>query len=163
MQFAVSITRILLAALAAFFTAYVLDVAVNLIWFAEDYAALSEVFRAPQEMQSRLWLGLLIYALYHVLFAGLFARLYAGATRAAGEAASDSTSPRRPRAWILDGLAFGFFMTLLVGAPSALMQYVYYPLPLVLALKWIASGALAQCASALVVSAILHGAGRKDR
>ncbi|MEQ9363043.1 MAG: hypothetical protein RIF32_02300 [Leptospirales bacterium] len=158
MQF-ISIKRILLAALAAFLSAYTLDVVISLAWLSADYAQLAAVFRAPAELQARLWLGLAVYAVYYVMFAGLFARLHSAPAgeppKAKGVLEVAAESAKTP-AWWVAGFGFGVFMALLFSVPSALMQYVYYPLPLALALKWIVSGFLAQTLSGVVVSAILY-------
>ncbi len=143
----------LLAALAGMLVAYAIDIAINLTLMSADYAALGAVWRSPEELQSRLWLGLVIYLLYYGLFASLFARLYV-------VAAPDAEAALACTGRLGRGCAYGLFMALLFSVPSALMQYVYYPIPFSLAAKWIASGFVVHAASGAVVAAILLPRGK---
>jgi hypothetical protein len=58
------------------------------------------------------------------------------------------------RQWIGQGVRFGILMALVTVIPNSLVQYVVYPLPHELVLKWMIGGGLLTLIVALVIAAI---------
>lgn len=151
-----SIQRIITAAIVVMLTAYIIDIAISLIFLSDAYDGLSAILRSQEEVQKRLWLAVLIYAFYYLLFAILFVRLYGNPGDVALETSMSPVARNGNGGWLMDGVWFGLFMGSLVSIPAALQQYLYYPLPLDLVIKWIASGLLVQTVAGIIASAILH-------
>ena len=56
--------------------------------------------------------------------------------------------------WLGQGVRYGLLMATLVSLPTALLQYMLYPLPLALAFQWIVYGYGQMLVAGIVVAAI---------
>lgn len=102
------------------------------------YQQTAAVWRSADEMKSMMplmWLGYLI-------FAGVFVWIYDKGY----EAGKDRLG---------QGLRYGFWVGILIAAPSSLVWYVVLPVPAVLAWAWFVGGLVEVTVTGVVVS-LLH-------
>ena len=85
----------------------------------DDYAKLTNLFRAPADSQQYFPLMLLA----HVLLAGAFAWIYARGVEA--------------KPWLAQGVRFGVAVAVLTVVPTYMIYYVVQPTPGMLAVKQI--------------------------
>ncbi|MFQ5818275.1 MAG: hypothetical protein ACE5H2_10035 [Terriglobia bacterium] len=103
---------------------------------APDYEAITSALRGEKEFLQRLpllYLGNLIFALAFCL---IYAKGY-----------------EPPKHWFGQGIRYGLILGTLL-APVAFAEYVAYPVPGTLALKWIVFGYLQAILSGVVVAAV---------
>jgi len=106
------------------------------VWLMPDYQAHSDLWRAPNAMQHRLphiYIANLLYSIAAVL-------IYVRGVES--------------KPWIGQGIRFGILVALLSAIPNSLVQYVVYPLPHELVLKWIIAGTGLGIIVALVIAFI---------
>ena len=121
---------------AAFVAYSVLAYVIHNVALVGDYQAIASSLRAPEEFLQRLpllYLGNLVFAAAATL---VYAHGY-----------------EPDKNWVGQGLRFGLILGTLM-APVALTEYVVYPVPGVLALKWIVLGYLQMVITAWVVAGI---------
>ncbi|MBI2955838.1 MAG: hypothetical protein HYY26_00865 [Acidobacteria bacterium] len=129
--------KYVLAALGVFVAYSVLGYLIHEVLLAADYAPLlGTVVRAEEEFIPRLpflYLGNLVFVLAFCL---VYVKGY-----------------EPGKGWIGQGLRFGLILAALL-APVAITGYVVYPVPGLLALKWVVLGTVQILVSALVAAGI---------
>jgi hypothetical protein len=105
------------------------------VMLADTYRAMGEVFRPEAVMNSMMWMMFLSSALYLLLFCYIFTKGYEG--KGVGE-----------------GLRFGLLMGLFLSIPTALDQYVIYPLTTNLAVIWFVTGVVSFMIAGAIFAAI---------
>lgn len=106
------------------------------VWLMQDYQAHSELWRSQNAMLHRLphlYIANLLYSIAAVL-------IYVRGVEA--------------KPWAGQGIRFGVLIALVSAIPNSLVQYVVYPLPHELVLKWIIAGGLLAIVAGLVIAAI---------
>ena len=128
--------RYLLTAAGVFVVYSVLAYVIHEIILGSDYAAIQSSLRSVEQFTRRLpvlYAGNLIFAL---AFCFIYAKGY-----------------EPGRSWLGQGTRFGLILGTLL-APVALTEYVVYPIPEMLAVKWVVFGYLQLVVSALVAAAL---------
>ncbi len=123
-----------LAALAIYVVGQIMGYLIHQVWLAPTYATLASVWRPGPEMESKMWIMFVTAAIWAFFFCYVFAKGYEGKGLA-------------------EGARYGAIIGLFFGISNAYDQYVVYPIPYSLALKWFLS-TLAFC----VVQGILAAA-----
>jgi hypothetical protein len=106
------------------------------VWLMQDYLQHSDLWRSPDAFVHRrpfLYIANLIFSIAAVL-------IYARGVEA--------------KPWVGQGIRFGILLVLVTVIPNSLVQYVVYPLPHQLVLKWIIGGSLLTLIVALAIAAI---------
>ncbi len=125
-----------LAALAIYVVGQIMGYLIHQVWLAPTYAALSSVWRPQAEMESKMWIFFVTAAIWAFFFCYVFAKGYEGKGLA-------------------EGARYGAIIGLFFGISNAYDQYVVYPIPYSLALKWFLS-ALAFCVVQGIVAAAVY-------
>lgn len=115
--------RLGLATAAVFVVDQILDFLIHQILLEDAYLATASLWRADEDMMSKMW----IMAAVSLLWSGIFVYLF-GKFR------------RRPG--LGEGLNFGLCVGLFVAAPMAYGTYTVMPVPHSLALSWFVYGVL---------------------
>jgi hypothetical protein len=118
-----------------FVVAQVIGFLVHGMWLTSTYEALAAVFRPEAEMNSMMWLMMLGGALYLFLFCLIFTKGYEG--KGIGE-----------------GIRYGLLMGLFLSIPSAVDQFVVYPVTAELAVIWFVTGVVTFAILGAVFAAI---------
>ena len=113
----------------------VISFLVHGMWLADTYLAMGDVFRPEDEMNSMMWMMICGSLLYMFLFCYIFTRGYEG--KGIGE-----------------GVRYGLLMGLFLSIPSAVDQFVVYPLTANLAVIWFVTGVIAFMILGAVFAAI---------
>lgn len=121
------------ASLAVFVVYMVLDFILHSFILSSYYRAQPNLWRP--EMMSTMWIMQLSLLVMSFLFVFIFAKGYEGKGLA-------------------EGLRFGLIMGAFYSLPHIMGQYVVYPIPLSLALGWLAGGIVEFLACGLVAAAI---------
>jgi hypothetical protein len=106
------------------------------VWLAQDYQQHSELWRAQNAMLHRLpyiYIANLIFSIAAVL-------IYVRGVEA--------------KPWLGQGIRFGILLVLVTVIPNSLVEYVVYPLPYQLVLKWMIGGGLLSIVVGLGIAAI---------
>jgi hypothetical protein len=101
---------------------------------------MGDVFRPEAELNSMMWMMMVGSLLYMFLFCYIFTRGYEG--KGIGE-----------------GVRYGLLMGLFLSIPSAVDQYVVYPLTANLAVIWFVTGVIAFMILGAVFAAIYKPTG----
>jgi hypothetical protein len=118
----------------------VISFLVHGMWLADTYLAMGDVFRPEVEMNSMMWMMMVGSVLYMFLFCYIFTRGYEG--KGIGE-----------------GVRYGLLMGLFLSIPSAVDQFVVYPLTANLAVIWFVTGVIAFMILGAVFAAIYKPSG----
>lgn len=129
-----NVKRFLLAALAVFVTFQVLDFLIHGLYLAPTYEALASIWRP--DMMELMWVMYCTGAVLALLFVYIFVKGYQGKG-------------------IMEGVRYGLVIGLLMTVVGGLNQFVIYPVPLDLVIKWIVYG-LAEFIVAGVVTALIY-------
>ena len=108
---------------AVFVLAQVLSFLVHGVWLMPTYEALAAVFRPQAELNGMMWMMTLGSVFTLFIFCYIFTKGYEG--KGVGE-----------------GLRYGLLMGLFLSIPTAVDQFVVYPLTMNLAVMWFASGVI---------------------
>jgi hypothetical protein len=106
------------------------------VWLMQDYQQHSDLWRAQNAMLHRLphiYIANLIFSIAAVLIYGRGVEV---------------------KPWVGQGIRFGILLALVTVIPNSLVQYVVYPLPYQLVLKWMIGGGLLSIIVALAIAAI---------
>ena len=126
--------RFLKASIAAFVTISVLEFVIHGYFLKDLYRETMSIWRPEPEMKSMMglmWLGYLIFA---PLFVFIYSRGY-----------------ETGKSKLAQGLRYGFWIGLLMGAMPTLIWYVVLPIPQALAISWFTFGVI----ESLVVGAVV--------
>jgi hypothetical protein len=118
----------------------VISFLVHGMWLADTYLAMGDVFRPEAELNSMMWMMMVGSVLYMFLFCYIFTRGYEG--KGIGE-----------------GVRYGLLMGLFLSIPSAVDQFVVYPLTANLAVIWFVTGVIAFMILGAVFAAIYKPSG----
>jgi hypothetical protein len=118
----------------------VISFLVHGMWLADTYLAMGDVFRPEVELNSMMWMMMVGSVLYMFLFCYIFTRGYEG--KGIGE-----------------GVRYGLLMGLFLSIPSAVDQFVVYPLTANLAVIWFVTGVIAFMILGAVFAAIYKPSG----
>lgn len=132
--------KLLLAFVAVYVAGQVMNYLIHQVWLAPTYATLASVFRSETDMMPKMWIMFVTAAFFCFFFCYVFARGY----EAKG---------------LAEGARYGAVIGLFFGISNAYDQYVVYPLPYGLALKWFL-GTLAYCVVLGLVAAALYKPGK---
>ena len=110
-----NIKRFLLACLGVYIAIQVTNPVVHGVFLGKEYEALSHVWRA--DMTSKMWVMFITDAVFALLFIYIYSKGREG--RGIGE-----------------GIRFGIIVGLLMNGVGLLNQYVVYPVPFSLVIKW---------------------------
>jgi len=128
--------KLWIAFVAVYVVGQILGYLIHQVWLGATYASLASVWRPEAEMMSRMWIMFVTSAFFSFFFCYVFARGYEGKGLA-------------------EGARYGVIIGLFFGISNAYDQYVVYPIPYSLALKWFLSG-LAYCVVAGLVAAAAY-------
>lgn len=128
--------KLLIAFVAVYVVGQVMGYLIHQVWLAETYGSLASVWRPEAELMSKMWIQFVTSAFFSFFFCYVFARGYEGKGLA-------------------EGARYGAIIGLFFGISSSYDQYMIYPIPYSLALKWFLSG-LAYCVVAGIVAAALY-------
>ncbi len=105
------------------------------VWLRPVYDEYLTVWRSEEVMLHKrwvLWVGQLIFT---VLFAWVYTRGV------------------EDKPWLGQGIRYGIVMTLLAVVPAVCTEYVVFPIPYTLALKWMVAGGVQLVVLGVVVAA----------
>lgn len=129
------IKRMVLAIIVGFVIVGIVSRVIRSVWLIPMYSHYELIWALrAKDISNRwlLWVGQLVFI---VVFISVYIR------------GMDN------KRWVTAALRFGVMMALLMVVPAAFTQYVIYPVPYTLVLKWIIAGTLQLVALALVVAA----------
>lgn len=129
-----NVKKFLLASLAVFVTLQILDYVIHMLLLAKDYQATASVWRA--DMMDIFWIMYITGAILSLLFVYIFIKGYQGKG-------------------IPEGIRYGLIMGILLMTLGAVNQYIVYPIPLELAIKWTVYGII-EFMIAGVVAALIY-------
>lgn len=129
-----NIKRFVLASLAVFAVFQLLDIVIHGVILSGDYRANSGLWRP--DMESLMWIMMLASLALSFLFVYIFTRGYEGKG-------------------VLEGVRYGLLIGLLMMGIGAVNQYVVYPVPFMLVVKWFIFGMI-EFAIAGVVAAFIY-------
>lgn len=125
--------KFLLASLAVFVTFQILDYVTRNLLLVSVYESIQEVFRP--EMMDKMWIMYLTGAIFSLLFVYIFTKGYEGKG-------------------IAEGAKYGLIIGLFVSLTGSYNQYVVYPLPYSLALKWFLYGTIELIIAGVVLALV---------
>jgi len=128
-----NIKRYVIAGIAVFATFQICDMVIHGRLLMKDYEALASMWRP--DMMSLMWIMWITCAVLSFLFAYVFVKGY----EARG---------------MLEGVRYGLIVGLMMNGVGAFNQYVLFPVPFVLAVKWFVFGMLEFILPGAVVAAI---------
>lgn len=129
-----NVKRFLLASLAVFITFQVLDFIIHNLILGPAYEATMQLWRP--DMMEKMWIMYVMGALMSLVFVYFFAKGNQGKG-------------------IAEGLKYGLIMGVLIAIVIPVNQYIIYPLPGDLVLKWVLFG-YAETIVAAVVAALVY-------
>jgi len=104
------------------------------VWLLPVYRDYAGVWRSETLMMHKRWVMWVGDLIFTVVFAWVYTR----------------NIENKP--WPGQGIRYGVLMTLLAVVPAACIQYVVYPIPYALALKWMFTGGVQLIVLGLVVA-----------
>ena len=128
-----NVKRFLLASLAVFVTFQVLDFVIHGLYLAPTYESLASIWRP--NMEEIMWVMYCTAAVLSLLFVYIFTKGF----QSKG---------------IMEGVRYGFLIGLLMALIGGLNQYVIYPVPLDLTIKWVVFGLIEFIAAGAVTALI---------
>ncbi len=93
-------------------------------------------FRPEEVIRHKMWVMWVGQLLFTVLFAYIYTRGV------------------EDKPWVGQGIRYGILIALLAAIPAVLSEYVVYPVPHTLAIKWMVAGAVQTILMGLVVAGI---------
>lgn len=111
-----------------------MEMLVNTVILADAYKAVT-VWRPNADMMSKMWIFNVIWVIVGIVFTYIFSHGY-------------------ENKGILEGVRYGALMSLIVSLPTAYAQYVIYPIPYHLAMKWFLFGLVEYSIMGAVLSLI---------
>jgi len=109
---------------------------IHAVWLKGDYMATKDIWRPPDAMMHRLWV---LYLADFLLAVGA-ALIYARGVES--------------KPWVGQGIRFGILLALVTAVPQSFVEYAIYPIPHMLAVKWIIGEGLLSIVLGLVIAAI---------
>lgn len=128
-----SLKRFFGACILVFIVFQILDFLIHGILLSQDYQALMHIWRP--EMMSKMWIMYVTSLIFSFLFVYIFSKGYEGKG-------------------VKEGLRYGFLIGFLINVVGMFNQYVVYPLPLSLAVKWFVYGTVEIVIAGIVLSLV---------
>ena len=125
--------KFLLASLAVFITLYLLDFVIHSLLLGSVYESMQEVWRP--DMMDKMWIMYLTGIIFSLLFVYIFSKGYEGKG-------------------IVEGAKYGLIIGLVIYLVGSYNQYVVYPLPYSLALKWFIYGTIELIIAGIVLALV---------
>ena len=126
--------KLILAIVVGYVILMALGYVIHEIWLMPVYQQYATIWRLEDMMRHKMWINWAGQLLFTVLFAWIYTRGV------------------EDKPWVGQGIRYGMVMTLLAVIPAVLTQYVVYPIPYTLALKWMAAGTVQLIVLGLVVA-----------
>jgi hypothetical protein len=123
--------KFLLASLAVFITLLILDFVIHNLLLVSTYESVQEAFRP--DMMDKKWIMYLTGIIFSLLFVYIFSKGYEGKG-------------------IIEGAKYGLIIGLFVYLVGSYNQYVVYPLPYGLVLKWFIYGTIEMIVAGIVLA-----------
>ncbi len=128
-----NVKKLVIASIAVFVTLQVLDYVIHNLLLGATYESIQAVFRP--DMMDKMWIMLLMGLIFSFLFVYIFTKGYEGKG-------------------IIEGVKYGLIIGLVVSLVGSYNQYVVYPLPYSLVLKWFIFGTIELIAAGAVTALI---------
>ena len=125
--------KFLLASLAGFVTLQILDYVIHSLILGSAYDSIQEIFRP--DMADKMWVMMLMSAIFSLLFVFIFTKGY-------------------ENKGVMEGIKYGLLLGLIVHFVGSFNQYVVYPVPYGLTWKWIIYGSIELMAAGAVAALI---------
>ncbi|NHZ86847.1 MAG: hypothetical protein GWP19_13395 [Planctomycetia bacterium] len=125
--------KFLLASLAVFITLQILDFVIHNLLLGSVYESIQEVFRP--DMMDKMWIMYLTGAIFSLLFVYIFSKGYEGKG-------------------LIEGAKYGLIIGLFFSLVGSYNQYVVYPLPYSLVLKWFIYGTIELIIAGVVLALV---------
>jgi hypothetical protein len=123
--------KFLLASLAVFITLLILEFVIHKLLLVSVYESVQEVLRP--DMKDKMWIMYLTGIIFSLLFVYIFSKGYEGKG-------------------IIEGAKYGLIIGLVVHLVGSYNQYVVYPLPYGLVLKWFIYGTIEMIVAGIVLA-----------
>ncbi len=127
-----NIKRFILAGLTVFITFEILDFIIHSVILSQMYESLSSIWRP--DMMSKMWIMLIVTFILSFIFVYIYSK---GFTQG-----------------LFAGIRFGFIIGFITICVSALNQYVVYPVPFNLVIRWCVYGLIQYILCGMVTSLI---------
>ena len=128
----INIKRFVLATLAVFVVYEAIDLLVHMVILGKTYQAM-RIWRP--DMEQKMWIIYLAVLIFSAVFVYVYSKGYEGKG-------------------LIEGLRFGVITWALIKLPGILSQYVIYPVPYKLALKWLGFALIQMAVIGIIVSLI---------
>ncbi len=128
--------KLLLGFVAVFVLAFLLDYLVNNFLMMKEYMETAQLWRPQAEM--KLGVIVVVQLIFAFFFTFVFSKGYEGKG-------------------VMEGLRYGFYLSLLMNVPGAYMTYATMPVPYMLALKWFLYGTVQYMIYGAVLALIYGG------
>jgi hypothetical protein len=131
--------KIVLAIVVTYIIMWVAGFLIHAVWLGPTYESLRShgvSFRPQQAFAHKLWLIWAGDLLYTIMFVWIYTRGV------------------EDKPWVGQGIRYGILMTLFTVVPSTINDYVVYPLPHTLAVKWMIGGLIALLIMGLATAGI---------
>ncbi len=125
--------KFLLAGLAVFITLQILDFVIHSLLLGPVYESMQGVWRT--DMMDKMWIMYLTGIIFSLLFVYIFSKGYEGKG-------------------IVEGAKYGLIIGLVIYLVGSYNQYVVYPLPYSLALKWFIYGTIELIIAGIVLALV---------
>lgn len=113
--------RLVIGSIAMIVLLTAMEMVINTVILAADYKNVASVWRPSADLGSKVWIFNVIWTVMGIVFTYVFSKGY-------------------ENKGILEGVRFGVVMGFLISFPGAYGQYVIYPIPYHIALKWFLFG-----------------------
>lgn len=129
--------KLILAAVAGYVWIMASGFLIHGVWLNSDYTKIADILRPPDQFHRKFW----IMWVGQLILAAAFAYIYSRGAE------------KKP--WAGQGVRYGVLMTFFTVIPQSLGEYVVFPIPHMLAVKWMCVGALQLIVMGLIVASIL--------
>lgn len=111
--------KVLMGAVVVYILVAITDFLIHNVLMMRVYESTPDLWRSPEEM--KMWVMFVIYVFFSYFFTFIFSKGYEGKG-------------------IIEGLRYGFYMSLLINLPAGYAMYATMPTPYSLALGWFLYG-----------------------
>lgn len=129
-----NIKRCAIASIAVLVVLFVLEFVIHGVLLQGIYQQTASVWRPMEEMNRLMWMMWIGYAIAAVFFALIYAQGY-----------------EKTKAGAAQGMRYGLYLGILIGAPMSLGTYSALPIPGALALYWFIGSIIEYVAAGAVV------------
>lgn len=133
-----NVKRFVIASVVIYVLSHVIGYLVHMVLLGGMYRELASIWRP--DMMQYMWIMWLTSLLWSFLFVYIFIRGY-------------------ENRGILEGVRYGVIIALFMAVPNALANFVIYPVPLKLALAWLACGSVESVLYGIIAAAVYRPKG----